>query len=98
MAMRRVLFLLVVVLAVPLTARPLRSAPAGPPSAATTPTIDELISLKRAGSPVISPDGRAVAYTIRETNWDDDRYETEIWIANVATGTSRQLTNAAKSS
>ena len=96
--MRRVLFLLVVVFAVPLAARPLRSAPAGPPAAATTPTIDDLISLKRAGSPVISPDGRFVAYTVRETNWDDDRYETEIWVADVASGAVRQLTNAPKSS
>src|SRR5262245_15976204 len=36
------------------------------------PTIDELISLKRAGSPAISPDGRLVAYTVRETNWEDN--------------------------
>jgi dipeptidyl aminopeptidase/acylaminoacyl peptidase len=63
-----------------------------------SPTVDDLISLKRPGSPVISPDARSVAYTIRETNWDDDRYETEIWIADIASGQSRQLTNAARSS
>ncbi len=62
------------------------------------PTVDQLISLKRAGSPAISPDGRFVAYTVREPNWDDDRYETEIWLAEVATGATRQLTNAKKSS
>ena len=95
--MRRIFFLLVAVLAVPMASRPLRSAPAEPPVAATTPTIDDLISLKRAGSPVISPDGRLVAYTVRETNWDDDRYETEIWMADVASGAVRQLTNAPKS-
>ena len=48
-------------------------APAAPPDA---PTIDALISLKRAGSPVISPDAKWVAYTLRETNWDDNVYET----------------------
>ena len=47
--MRRIFFLLVAVLAVPMASRPLRSAPAEPPAAATTPTIDDLISLKRAG-------------------------------------------------
>src|SRR4051794_38378592 len=62
------------------------------------PTVDQILSLKRAGSPEISPDGRWVAYTIRETNWDDNAYETEIWLADVATGASRQLTNAKKSS
>jgi Tol biopolymer transport system component len=75
-----------------------RAADESPPRSGASPSIDDLISLKRAGSPVISPDGRQVAYTIRETNWDDDRYETEIWIADVATGASHQLTNAARSS
>jgi dipeptidyl aminopeptidase/acylaminoacyl peptidase len=62
------------------------------------PTADQILSLKRAGSPEISPDGRWVAYTVRETNWDDNSYETEIWLADVSTGSTRQLTNAKKSS
>ena len=37
-------------------------------TAGKVPTIDDLINLKRAGSPVLSPDGRWVAYTLRETN------------------------------
>src|SRR5918993_2041078 len=59
-------------------------------------TIDELLELKRVGSPVISPDGARVLYTLRETNWEDNEYETEIWVGT-ATGT-RPLTNAKKSS
>src|SRR5580765_6138289 len=62
------------------------------------PTVDQVLSLKRVGSPEISPDGRSVAYTVRETNWDDNAYETEIWLADIATGAARQLTNAKKSS
>ncbi len=62
------------------------------------PSIDDLISLKRVGAPAISPDGRQVAFTIRETNWDDNSYETEIWLADVASGEPRQITNAARSS
>src|SRR5471032_615137 len=62
------------------------------------PTVDQILSLKRAGSPEISPDGRWVAYTVRETNWDENAYETEIWLADAATGSTRQLTNAKKSS
>jgi dipeptidyl aminopeptidase/acylaminoacyl peptidase len=58
-----------------------------------TPTIDQLISLQRAGSPEISPDGQWVAYTVRETNWDDNNYHTEIWIADVKGGAVRRLTN-----
>ena len=63
-----------------------------------TPTIDQLISLKRAGSPEISPDGQWVAYTVRETNWDDNNYHTEIWLADVKSGELRQLTSNAKKS
>jgi dipeptidyl aminopeptidase/acylaminoacyl peptidase len=71
-------------------------AQTAPPKAA--PTVDQILSLKRAGSPQISPDGRWVAYTVRETNWDENAYETEIWLADAATGATRQLTNAKKSS
>ena len=62
------------------------------------PSIDDLINLKRAGAPAISPDGRHVAFTIRETNWDENAYETELWLADVASGPPRQLTNAKRSS
>ena len=71
-------------------------APRAEPKSA--PTVDQVLSLKRAGSPKISPDGRWIAYTVRETNWDDNAYETEIWLADAAGGATRQLTNAKKSS
>lgn len=67
-------------------------------AAQTGPSVDQLISVKRVGSPAISPDGRFVAYTVRETNWDDNSYETEIWLADTGGGPVRQLTNARKSS
>jgi dipeptidyl aminopeptidase/acylaminoacyl peptidase len=88
--MRRLVWLGCAALAlVPVTAR----------TAATVPSIDDLISLKRvAGVPAISPDGKRVAYGVRETNWEDDRYQTQIWIADATTGVVKQLTNAPKSS
>ena len=70
----------------------------GQSAPAAAPTVDQILSLKRAGSPEISPDGRLVAYTVRETNWDDNAYETEIWLADARSGATRQLTNAKKSS
>jgi dipeptidyl aminopeptidase/acylaminoacyl peptidase len=65
---------------------------------AQTPTITESLSLKSVSSPVLSPDGKLVAYHVNETNWDDNAFETEIWVAEVATGATYQLTNAKKSS
>ena len=65
---------------------------------APAPSIDDLLNLKRVGAPAISPDGRRVAYTVRETNWDENAYETELWLGEVATGATHQLTNAKRSS
>jgi dipeptidyl aminopeptidase/acylaminoacyl peptidase len=62
------------------------------------PTVDQVLSLNRAGSPELSPDGRTVAYTVRDTNWDDNSYDTQIWLADARTSTTRQLTNSKKSS
>jgi dipeptidyl aminopeptidase/acylaminoacyl peptidase len=73
-----------------------QSSPSAQPKPA--PTVDQILSLKRAGAPEISPDSRWVAYTIRETNWEDNAYETEIWLADARSGATRQLTNARKSS
>ncbi len=63
-----------------------------------TPTIEQSLSLKSASGPRISPDGKYVAYLVRETNWEENAFETEIWIAETATGRVYQLTNAKKSS
>lgn len=63
-----------------------------------TPTVDQSLNLKSAGNPRISPDGRLVAYQVQETNWEENAFETEIWIAVVASGERYQLTNAKKSS
>ncbi|HLV96871.1 MAG TPA: S9 family peptidase [Candidatus Acidoferrales bacterium] len=57
-----------------------------------TPTIDESLSLKSAGSPMISPDGRYVAYRVTETNWKDNEFVSQIWLVNLATGANFQLT------
>ncbi len=74
---------------------PLPAAAQNPPAA---PTVDQLLSLKRAGSPQISPDGRFVAYTIQTTDWNENAYQTQIWLGDAQTGTARQLTQSKKSS
>ena len=65
---------------------------------AQTPNIDQSLNLKSVSTPRISPDGRYVAYQVQKTNWEENAFETEIWIANVATGERYQLTNSKKSS
>src|SRR5687767_6700321 len=63
-----------------------------------TPTIDQIIELKRPGAVALSPDGTKVAYTVSEVNWDDNAHETEIFLADTKGGEPVQLTRAKKSS
>ena len=62
------------------------------------PTIDELLLVKSAGGARISPDGRWVAYTIAETDFKQDAYVSQIWLADTASGKGFQLTRGEKSS
>ena len=65
--------------------------------AAQTPSIEQSLSLKSASAPSISPDGRYVAYQVQKTNWEENAFETELWIAVTSTGERYQLTNSKKS-
>jgi dipeptidyl aminopeptidase/acylaminoacyl peptidase len=62
-----------------------------------TPTIDEQLSLKSLSGQEISPDGRYIVYRVRETDWEDNLYVRQLWIVNVPTGASFQLTRGKKS-
>ncbi len=62
------------------------------------PTVEDLMALKSAGSARISPDGKRVAYTVTETDFEQDAYVTQIWLADAASGESIQLTRGKKSS
>ena len=63
-------------------------------AATRPPTIDELIGLQSPAAPVISPDGRFVAYTVRQPNWTDNKYETQVWLTNTQSASLIQLTNS----
>ena len=65
---------------------------------ATVPTIDESLSMKSVAGAQISPDGRYVAYSVTQTNWDENDFISQIWIAVTATGERYQLTSGKKSS
>ena len=74
-------------------------APATPAAQdANVPTFEQVIDLKRPGGTAISPDGRMVAFTLNETNWDDNAYETEIFLVRALGQEPIQLTRAKKSS
>ena len=62
------------------------------------PTIDDLLNLKTIGGPQISPDGARVVYTQTEADFAQDAFVTQLWIADVKSGQTTQLTRGQKSS
>jgi dipeptidyl aminopeptidase/acylaminoacyl peptidase len=69
-----------------------------PAQAPPVPSIDALITLERVGSPALSGDGQRVAFTVRRTNWNDNAYDTDIWLAGSTATDARPLTRGPKSS
>jgi dipeptidyl aminopeptidase/acylaminoacyl peptidase len=62
------------------------------------PTIDQLIELKRPSSVAMAPDGARIAFTVTETNWDENAFETEVFMVDARGTEPVQLTRARKSS
>ncbi len=56
------------------------------------PSFEDVIDLRRAGGARISPDGSHVAFTLRTTDWENNRFDTEIWLAPSDGATPFQLT------
>jgi dipeptidyl aminopeptidase/acylaminoacyl peptidase len=66
--------------------------------ASATPTIDQSLEWKSAFNPKISPDGKRVVYEVQKANWEENAFDRNLWIVDVATGESHALTSAKKSS
>ena len=67
-------------------------------AAAQVPDTEQALGFKSVSGPRISPDGRFVAYQVRSANWEDNSFDTQIWVAMVPTGERYQLTSSKKSS
>jgi dipeptidyl aminopeptidase/acylaminoacyl peptidase len=54
--------------------------------------FEDFIALKGVSDPQLSPDGKWVAYTVATPSLQENRGISRVWVAEVATGRSRQLT------
>src|SRR6184192_1291166 len=54
--------------------------------------FDDYIAMKSVGDPALSPDGKWVAYSVTEYSLKENRGTTRIWLADLRTGETRQLT------
>ncbi|TLY70696.1 MAG: S9 family peptidase [Gammaproteobacteria bacterium] len=59
-------------------------------------TVDDLVRLKRLTDPQASPDGRYVAFVLRETDMDANRGRTDIWLLDLTqkNAAARRLTTS----
>jgi dipeptidyl aminopeptidase/acylaminoacyl peptidase len=48
-------------------------------------SVQELVRLKRISEPTLSPDGRTVVFTLRETDMEANRGRTDLWSLDVVT-------------
>ncbi|HKY26393.1 MAG TPA: S9 family peptidase [Pyrinomonadaceae bacterium] len=55
-------------------------------------TIDELLKVRRVGDPQVSPDGKRVAFTIGDVNFDANRVVNHIYVIPIEGGSMKQLT------
>jgi len=55
-------------------------------------TLRDMLALEFPANVRVSPDGTKVAFTVRSTNWKEDRYESHCYIYDDVTALTRQLT------
>jgi len=56
-------------------------------------SIHDMLAMRRVSDPEVSPDGKWVLYTVRNTDLDANRGRTDLWLAAIDGSTTRQLTS-----
>ncbi|MFZ4878752.1 prolyl oligopeptidase family serine peptidase [Janthinobacterium sp. Mn2066] len=62
-------------------------------------TVEDMVAMERVGHPVLSPDATRVVYTVRSTNLDKNRGNTQLWLIDLRAPNAapRQLTRGESS-
>lgn len=56
-------------------------------------TVDDMLAMQRISEPVASPDGKLLAFTVRETDIAANRGRTDVWMARTAGGEPWRMTS-----
>jgi dipeptidyl aminopeptidase/acylaminoacyl peptidase len=62
-----------------------------------TLTFKDALKLKSPRNVTVSEDGRYVAYTVRDVDFEESRFRSHIWILNTETGDKKQYTHGSTS-
>jgi dipeptidyl aminopeptidase/acylaminoacyl peptidase len=54
--------------------------------------FEDFFSVNRLGTPVVSPDGQKIAFTVNKANIDENSYTTQIWLIDHTGNNLKQLT------
>lgn len=54
--------------------------------------VQDLVMMERVSDPSLSPDGRQIAFSVRETDYEANKGRTGIWIAATGGGAPKRLT------
>ena len=57
-------------------------------------SIDDILAMKSIGDPQVSPDGKLVAYTVRQRDMEEDKSGTQIWVVATSGGDPMPMTSA----
>ncbi|MDQ3365994.1 MAG: S9 family peptidase [Myxococcota bacterium] len=63
------------------------------PAAARGLTVDDMLAMQRVSDPSVSPDGKWVVFSVRDTDFDANRGRIDVWLASVDGATVRKLTS-----
>src|SRR5580704_2131531 len=58
--------------------------------------LDDFQKIVNVSSPTISPDGKSIVIIVSRVNWEEDRYDSELVLVDIATGAQRPLANIRK--
>jgi dipeptidyl aminopeptidase/acylaminoacyl peptidase len=56
-------------------------------------TVDDMLKFQRVSDPNVSPDGKWIAFVVRDTDYDANRGRTDLWLASSDGQTTRRLTS-----
>jgi dipeptidyl aminopeptidase/acylaminoacyl peptidase len=59
-------------------------------------TVEDMLAMQRVGPPAVSPDGKWLAFAVRDTDFEANRGRYDVWLASVDGATVRRLTTHAE--
>src|SRR5690349_14724948 len=57
-------------------------------------TVDDMLAMQRVSDPAVSPDGKHVAFSVRDTDLEANRGRLDVWLASIDGTSVKRLTTS----